>query len=184
MKPRINLVRFRLFRIGHKRRWKPGPDDGKFRWADLLTSLATLLCLLPLNLNLGDLLEQHVPYGAVIRENLPLVRDIIFIIAAIIMLIGIYFYFHDLAPRPRWKRALWAVGMIALTWSVLPFILHWLNEDNALSDMCRVSLWSISMWVVWLFCCYKYWRVRIRTKQELMRIELLERRERKRRIYE
>ena len=40
------------------------------------------------------------------------------------------------------------------------------------------------MWAVWLFYCYKYWRVRVHTKQELMRIELLERRERKRRIYE
>ena len=175
MKPRINLVRFRLFRVGHKRRWKPGPDDGKFTWADLLTTIPPILA--GALWKKGVFFLDSVPYGGIIRGS-------VLVAIAALMLVGIHLTYRKLAPRTRWWRALWAVGIIALTWSVLPFILHWLNDDNTLSDMCRVSLWSISMWAVWLFCCYKYWRVRVRTKQELMRIELLERRERKRRIYE
>lgn len=168
MKPRIKMARFRLFGRGRWHRY-PTPDNGKFKWADVVTAVATILFVSP---DVVDKLFEKIPYGEQIR-------DYMLLVAAACMLYGIYLYFHDLCPRSRWGRASWSVGLISLTWSVLPFILYYVGEDNSWEDMCRASMWSASMWAVWLFCIYKYWRVRVRSKQEIARMELRERRQRR-----
>lgn len=174
MKPRINFARFRPFlRRGNGAKHRiPTPDDGKLSWGDLAIMTALILLLEPCNI--FDYIPA--PYGE-------LLSDFAFLICAVIMLVGIYLYFHNLCPRSRWGRAMWSVGLLALTWSVLPFVLYWIGKHPDLGEMCRISLWSISMWVVWLVCVYKYWRVRVRSKQEIERIELRYRRQRRQRDY-
>ena len=159
----------RFFSWGNKGRKlsTPTPDDGKLQWADILLFIAATMIIRADKFN-------WIP-------DFPHKADIITAIAVVLILASFYSYFHKLCPMSRWSRSSWATGMMATVWSVIPPILYVTRINDNWEQMLNYTLWSSVMWIAFLFCLYKLWRVRKFVRAEIAMIEWRSRNKRNRR---
>ena len=109
MKRRYSVWRLRFggYRSEAMRRLGKSPDEGKLQFGDIV------ICCSLLGLLNIDILPESVPYG----------ESIMLVATSLVVLLGIFINLRRMAPRPCWGKAMWATGMIALFWSVLPWVL-------------------------------------------------------------
>ena len=164
MKRRYSVWRFRLggYRSKAMSRLGKTPDEGKLKLGDIV------ICCSLLGLLNIDLLPESVPYG----------ESIMLIATSLVVLLGIFINLRRMAPRPCWGRAMWATGMIALFWSVLPWVLLYSEniEDMTPQLALQLSLSSLFMWFVFVGCALRYRYIRRRSKQEIAFMRMSKRR--------
>lgn len=136
----------------------PMPDDGKLQLADILLFVAATMIIRADKFN-------WIP-------DFPYKEQIITSIAIVLILYSIYRNFHNLCPMSRWSRSSWASGMIAITWTAVPMILYLTGISSNWERMWHISAWSSVMWIVFLFCYYKLYRVKQRTKAQIAMIDM------------
>lgn len=146
---------------------KPSPEEGKLKFADFLICAATLIVV------------RADKFDAI--PDFPHKADVITAIAVVLILASLYSYFHKLCPMSRWSRSSWATGMMAAVWSVIPPILYVTRINDNWEQMLNYTLWSSVMWIAFLFCLYKLWRVRQFVRAEIAMIEWRSRNKRNRR---
>ena len=151
--------RARFFGWGNKGRKlsTPTPDDGKLQWADILLFIAATMIIRADKFN-------WIP-------DFPYKMEVITSLAIILIFASFYNYYHKLCPMSRWSRSSWASGMIAVTWAATPMILYLTGISSNWERMWHISAWSSVMWVTFLFCLYKFWRVKRRTRAAVAMIE-------------
>ncbi|MBR2116377.1 MAG: hypothetical protein IJ942_05090 [Alistipes sp.] len=151
--------RARFFSWGNKGRKlsTPTPDDGKLQWADILLFIAATMIIRADKFNW----IPDFPYKEVVITS----------IAIVLIIYSIYRDFHNLCPMSRWGRSSWATGMTAAAWTAIPLILYATGANDDWSKMLNYSMWSGVMWIAFLFCLYKLWRVRIRTRATVAMID-------------
>jgi hypothetical protein len=73
---------------------------------------------------------------------------------------------------------MWATGMIALLWSVLPWLLLYGGdvEDMTTPLATQLSLSSLFMWLVFCGCVLRYRYIRRRSEQEIAFMRMREKR--------
>ena len=149
----------RFFGWGNKGHKRLGPDveNGKFKWADIILLAATLLLV---NADKSDWLPEFAYKSEIITA-----------LALLLMLASFYSYYHKLCPMSKWRRSTWATGMIAVTWSLVPMIVYVTGMNNNWEKMWHISIWSVVMWIAFIFCRFKLWQVRKRTRAEVAMIE-------------
>lgn len=164
MKRRYSVWRLRLggYRSKVMRRLGKSPDEGKLQLGDIV------ICCSLLGLLNIDILPESVPYG----------ESIMLVATSLVVLLGIFINLRRMAPRPCWGKAMWATGMIALFWSVLPWVL--LSGDN-IEGMTpqlalQLSLSSLFMWLIFGGCALRYRYIRRRSEQEIALMRMRERR--------
>lgn len=144
----------------------PMPDDGKLQLADILLFVAATMIIRADKFN-------WIP-------DFPYKEQIITSIAIVLILYSIYRNFHNLSPMSRWSRSSWASAMIAITWTAVPMMLYLTGISSNWERMWHISAWSSVMWIVFLFCYYKLYRVKQRTKAQIAMIDM---RKKSRKIY-
>ena len=149
---------------GHKLS-TPTPDDGKLQWADILLFIAATMVIRADKFN-------WIP-------DFPYKMEVITSLAIILIFASFYNYYHKLCPMSRWSRSTWATGMMAAVWSITPLLLYVTGVSDDWQKMCQYSAWSAVMWVAFLFCLYKLWRVRKMVRAEIAMIEWRARNRRK-----
>lgn len=151
--------RARFFSWGNKGRKlsTPTPDDGKLQWADILLFIAATMIIRADKFNW----IPDFPYKEVVITS----------IAIVLIIYSIYRDFHNLCPMSRWGRSSWATGMTAAAWTAIPLILYATGANDDWSKMLNYSMWSGVMWIAFLYCLYKLWRVRIRTRATVAMID-------------
>ena len=151
--------RARFFGWGDKGRKlsTPTPDDGKLQWADILLFIAATMIIRADKFN-------WIP-------DFPYKMEVITSLAIILIFASFYNYYHKLCPMSRWGRASWATGMMAAMWAIIPLLVYAIGESDDWQTMCYYSAWSSVMWVIFLFCLYKFWRVKRRTRAAVAMIE-------------
>ena len=151
--------RARFFGWGNKGRKlsTPTPDDGKLQWADILLFIAATMIIRADKFN-------WIP-------DFPYKMEVITSLAIILIFASFYNYYHKLCPMSRWGRASWATGMMAAMWAIIPLLVYAIGESDDWQTMCYYSAWSSVMWVIFLFCLYKFWRVKRRTRAAVAMIE-------------
>ena len=149
----------RFFSWGNKghRRFGADVEKGKLKVADFILVAATIILV---NVDKFDWLPDF-PYKT----------EIISALAILLILVSFYSYFHKLCPMSCWRRSSWATGMMAAMWAIIPLLVYVIGESDDLQKMCLYSAWSSVMWVVFLFCLYKFWRVKRRTRAAVAMIE-------------
>ena len=149
----------RFFGWGNKGHKRLGPDveNGTLSWADITLCIATLILV-----NADKF--QWIP-------DFQYKMEVICLLAILLILASFYKYYHRLCPMSRWRRASWATGMTAAMWAVVPLLVYVTGGSDDLQKMCHYSAWSSIMWIVFLFCLYKLWRVRQQTRAEIAMIE-------------
>lgn len=157
MKRRYSIWRFRFrgFETKAMRRLGKTPDDAKMEAGDWVTIVAVFVII-------GfDALPDVIPYR----------KEISYILAVLLFLLGIFLKYRRLAPRTCWRRATWASAGIATVWSSMPWLLY-LSGDLDYSEAVYVSLCSLAMWVASLVCFLRlrYIRRRSRVTIALMRM--------------
>ena len=154
---RSKVIRF--FSWGNKGHKHLGPDveKGKFKVADFILIAATIILV---NVDKFDWLPDF-PYK----------MEVLFALGILLILVSFYSYFHKLCPMSRWGRASWATGMMAAMWAIIPLLVYAIGESDDWQTMCYYSAWSSVMWVTFLFCLYKFWRVKRRTRAVVAMIE-------------
>lgn len=113
--------------------------------------------------------------------DFPYKMEVITSLAIILIFASFYNYYHKLCPMSRWSRSSWATGMMAAVWSVIPPILYVTKINDNWEQMLNYTLWSSVMWIAFLFCLYKLWRVRKFVRAEIAMIEWRSRNKRNRR---
>jgi hypothetical protein len=100
------------------------------------------------------------------------------IVTSLVVLLGFFLNLRRMAPRPCWGKAMWATGMIALLWSVLPWVLLYGGdiEDMNPQLVLQLSLSSLFMWLVFGGCALRYRYIRRRSQQEIAFMRMRERR--------
>ena len=136
----------------------PMPDDGKLQLADILLFVAATMIIRADKFN-------WIP-------DFPYKEQIITSIAIVLILYSIYRNVHNLCPMSRWSRSSWASAMIAITWTAVPMILYLTGINSNWERMWHISVWSSVMWIVFLFCYYKLYRVKQRTKAQIAMIDM------------
>lgn len=149
----------RFFGWGNKGHKRLGPDveNGKFKWADIILLAATLLLV---NADKSDWLPEFAYKSEIITA-----------LALLLMLASFYSYYHKLCPMSKWRRSTWATGMTAITWAATPLLLYAFGINDNWQKMWHYSAWSAVMWVVFLLCLYKLYRVRQMVRAEIAMIE-------------
>lgn len=164
MKNRFSILkyRYRLVESQAKRRLGKSPDEGKLTIADVVIFLSTFLLL-------------GVSY---IPESVQYHREIEILIAVVIFGFGLFLQFRRKAPRPCWTKASVATSVIALVWSVLPWILYVAGEmDIEIAQ--NLTICSAIMWVAFLGCFLRLRYIRRRSRQEIAMMRLRDKRRRK-----
>ena len=146
---------------------KPSPEEGKLKFADFLICAATLIVV------------RADKFDAI--PDFPYKMEVITSLAIILIFASFYNYYHKLCPMSRWSRSSWATGMMAAVWSVIPPILYVTKINDNWEQMLNYTLWSSVMWIAFLFCLYKLWRVRKFVRAEIAMIEWRSRNKRNRR---
>lgn len=154
---RRSPIRFFGWGIGGRKLVKPTPDDGKLRLADFLLCIATLIVV------------RADKFDAI--PDFPYKSEVINSVAIILILLSFYSYFHKLCPMSRWGRSSWATGMTAAAWTAIPLILYATGVNDDWAKMLNYSIWSSVIWAAFLFCLYKLWRVRVRTRATVAMID-------------
>ena len=137
---------------------KPDPDSGKLSWADLM------LCLAPIMVVRADKFSWIADF--------PYKEEVITSVAIVLIICSFYRYYHKLCPMSRWSRSAWATGMTAVTWAATPMILYLTGINSNWERMWHISAWSAVMWVAFLFCSYKLYRVKQQTKAQIAIIDM------------
>lgn len=151
--------RARFFGWGNKGRklFIPDIENGKLDWADFTLYLA-----------IGLLIDNE---RLSIIPDFPFKQEVIYTSVILLVLFSYYRYYHSLCPMSRWGRSSWATGMTAAAWTAIPLILYATGVNDDWSKMLNYSMWSGVMWIAFLFCLYKLWRVRIRTRATVAMID-------------
>ena len=164
MKNKYSFYKIRFGRIEKlaNRRLGKSPDEGKLKLADVVMFAST--CLL-FGIN-------YIP------ESVPYNREIEILIAIGLFCIGLVLTYRRMAPRPCWAKASTSTGVIAATWSILPWILYWADEIDATAAR-DISICSIIMWLIFLGCFLRLRYIRRRSREEIAMMHLREKRRRK-----
>lgn len=164
MKSRYSFGKIRFGRIEKlaNRRLGKSPDEGKLKLADVVMFVST--CLL-FGIN-------YIP------ESVPYNREIEILIAVGLFCIGLVLNHRRMAPRPCWAKASASTGVIATTWSLLPWILYWVDEIDVEFAQ-NLTICSSIMWVIFLGCLLRLRYIRRRSREEIAMMRLREKRRRK-----
>ena len=163
MKNRYSIFKFRAGRIEKlSKRLGKSPDEGKLKISDVVIFVSTFLLL-------------GVSY---IPESVQYHREIEILIAVGIFGFGLFLDYRRKAPRPCWTKASVATSVIALVWSVLPWILYGAGEmDIEIAQ--NLTICSAIMWVAFLGCFLRLRYIRRRSRQEIAMMRLRDKRRRK-----
>ncbi len=143
-----------------KRRLGKSPDDGKMTVGTFIIVSATIALV-----NF-DFLPAGFPC-----------RELIMVAASVaLMVLGLYLEYRRLAPRTCWRKAMYATGMIASVWSLLPWILYFMDEVADKSVVLQLFIASFAMWLVCLGCVLRHRYIRRRSKQEIALMRMRKRR--------
>ena len=154
---------FRDIEKSANRRLGKSPDDGKLSLGSLI------ICGSTIALVKFDFLPESFPC----RELLMVV------IAVAIIGLGLYIEYHRLAPRTRWRKAMYATAMIASAWSLLPWIFYFMGEVADKSVVLQLFIASFAMWLVCLGCVLRHRYIRRRSQQEIALMRMREKRRRR-----
>ena len=143
-----------------KRRLGKSPDDGKMTVGTLIIVGATIALV---NFD-------FLPAGFPCRELITVALSVAF------MGLGLYLEYRRLAPRTRWRKAMYATGMIASAWSLLPWIFYFMGEVADKSVVLQLFIASFAMWLVCLGCVLRHRYIRRRSQQEIAMMRMRERR--------
>ena len=146
-----------------KRRLGKSPDDGKMSVGTLIIVGATIALV---NFD-------FLPAGFPFRELITVALSVAF------MSLGLYLEYRRLAPRTRWRKAMYATGMIASTWSLLPWIFYFMGEVADKSVVLQLFIASFAMWLVCLGCVLRHRYIRRRSQQEIAMMRMREKRRRR-----
>ena len=138
------------------RRLGKNPNEGKVTLGNLIICGSTIFLIK------FDFLPESFPC----RELLTVV------IAVAFMGLGLYLEYRRLAPRTRWRNAIYAAGMIASAWSLIPWVLYFMGKAGELSVVLQISIASLAMWLVCLGCVLQHRYIRRRSLQEIAMIRM------------
>ena len=157
---RFNFWRLRYRAIESKamRRLGKSPDEGgKFGWSEFIIILATAAFANQ------DRLPETLPHRELIAAGIP----------TLILLVGLAVGYYRLAPRTCWHKATYATALLATAWSVVPWILYWVNSDNFSLDIAiELSLYSLILWAITIGCGLRLRYIRRRSMAEIALIRL------------
>ena len=146
------------------RRLGKSPEDGRLELADVVMCCALLVPLC------GDSLFDKVVYG----------KSLMLIATSLVVLVGMVLKFRRLSPRTCWGRASWATILLAMLWSLLPWLLHYVGDmDISVELATQMSISSLFMWVVAIGCMLRYRYIRRRSQQEIAMMRMREKRRRR-----
>ena len=146
-----------------KRRLGKSPDDGKMSVGTLIIVGATIALV---NFD-------FLPAGFPCRELITVALSVAF------MGLGLYLEYRRLAPRTRWRKAMYATGMIASAWSLLPWIFYFMGEVADKSVVLQLFIASFAMWGICLGCVLRHRYIRRRSQQEIAFMRMREKRRRR-----
>ena len=139
-----------------KRRLGKSPDDGKMSVGTLIIVGATIALV---NFD-------FLPAGFPCRELITVALSVAF------MGLGLYLEYRRLAPRTRWRNAIYATALIASAWSLIPWVLYFMGEAGELGVVLQISIASLAMWLVCLGCVLQHRYIRRRSLQEIAMIRM------------
>lgn len=142
------------------RRLGKNPNEGKVTLGNLIICGSTIFLIK------FDFLPESFPC----RELLTVV------IAVAFMGMGLYLEYRRLAPRTRWRNAIYATGMIASAWSLLPWILYFIGTAEDRGVVLQLFIASFAMWLVCLGCVLRHRYIRRRSQQEIVLMRMREKR--------
>ena len=143
-----------------KRRLGKSPDDGKMTVGTLIIVGATIALVH----------FDFLPAGFPCRELITVAASVA------LMGLGLYLEYRRLAPRTCWRKAMYATGMIASVWSLLPWILYFMDEVADKSVVLQLFIASFAMCLVCLGCVLRHRYIRRRSKQEIALMRMRKRR--------
>lgn len=151
-------LRYRAIETQAMRRLGKSPDEGgKFGWSEFIIILATAAFVNQ------DRLPETLPHRELIAAGIP----------TLILLVGLAVGYYRKPPRPCWHKATYATALLALAWSVVPWILYLINGENfSLNAAIEVSLGSLVVWAITLGCYLRYRYIRRRSMAEIALIRL------------
>lgn len=137
------------------------PDKGKLKIGDVLVFVGgMMLC--------GSYIPDSVPYNLELKTG----------IALLLLLLGAFFNFRRLAPRPCWQRAFRSGAIVTLLWAGLPWAFYgfgWVEFDEAK----WISLGAV-VWLVITIIAFFRWRyIRRRSQEIILRLRLERKRQRR-----
>lgn len=138
------------------RRLGKNPNEGKVTLGNLIICGSTIFLIK------FDFLPESFPC----RELLTVV------IAVAFMGLGLYLEYRRLAPRTRWRNAIYATALIASAWSLIPWVLYFMGKAGELSVVLQISIASLAMWLVCLGCVLQHRYIRRRSLQEIAMIRM------------
>ena len=147
---------FRDIEKSATRRLGKSPNEGKLTLGNMIICGSTIFLVK------FDFLPESLPC----RELLTVV------IAVAFMGLGLYLEYRRLAPRTRWRNAIYATALIASAWSLIPWVLYFMGKAGELSVVLQISIASLAMWLVCLGCVLQHRYVRRRSLQEIAMIRM------------
>lgn len=147
---------FRDIEKSATRRLGKSPNEGKLTLGNLIICSSTIFLVK------FDFLPESLPC----RELLTVV------IAVAFMGLGLYWDYRRLAPRTRWRNAIYATALIASAWSLIPWVLYFMGKAGELSVVLQISIASLAMWLVCLGCVLQHRYIRRRSLQEIAMIRM------------
>ena len=160
----------RLFMTKAQRRLGKDASDGKLKWSDGLIIAGTIMLVR------FDLIPESVPYHELVQV----------LVSVVLMWTGIHVNYFRRAPRPRYAGLTWAMGLYALLWSVIPFLVYWFDDEFS-TEWETVKLVSLASLIGWAmtFVYFGCWiAVRRRSRREIAMLRMRNKRRRREVIYE
>lgn len=105
-------------------------------------------------------------------ESLPCRELLTVVIAVAFMGLGLYLDYRRLAPRTRWRNAIYATALIASAWSLIPWVFYFMGTAGELSVVLQISIASLAMWLVCLGCVLQHRYIRRRSLEEIAMIRM------------
>ena len=166
MKNRYSLYKIRFGSIEKmaNRRLGKSPDERKIGLSEFI------ICLAMAAFVNYDRLPETLPHRELVAAGVP----------TLIMLVGLAVGYYRKPPRSCWHKATYATGMLAMAWSVAPWIIYLVNGENfSLNAAIEVSLGSLVVWAITLGCYLRFRYIRRRSREEIAMMRLREKRHRK-----
>ncbi len=157
--------RYNLVGSAVRRRLGKSPDEGRLRLSSVMITVAGVVLL-----SFDSIIE---------KIDLPYVEWLFSALCFAVFVLSIYLEFRRRAPRPCWEKATWASAAIALVWLLFPWALYWVGEIDDMALIRNLSIASVLMWIVCLGCYLRLRFVRRRSRAEIARMHLREKRRRK-----
>lgn len=157
--------RYNLVGSAARRRLGKSPDEGRLKLSSVLIMVATLALM---------------SFDSIVAKiDLPYVEWLFSALCFGVFVLSIYLEFRRRAPRPCWEKATWASSTIAVVWTLFPWFIYWLGETEDMVLVRNFSIASAVMWIVCLGCYLRLRFVRRRSREEIARMHLREKRRRK-----